>query len=106
MFLVPNSSANSNVYSTKRYAIVQNKIRRTLSGQKEAIICLKLSVDKMEKSLTEFMTYNETVKEFITEADANLKTILNEYEVNGIPLGYDRKGLPEEHRRIDYYEGL
>ena len=30
------------------------------------------------------------LQEFITKAHTDLDTIVNEYEINGIPLGYDR----------------
>lgn len=30
--------------------------------------------------------------EFIVKAQSDLATIVNEYEVNGVPLGYDRTG--------------
>ncbi len=90
----------------KSYALQLKRIRRDVYGQKQHIIGLSLSVEKLSKSLADFIEHNQRVKEFITEADANLKTIINEYEVNGVPLGYDRRGAKEDSPRVDFYEGL
>lgn len=90
----------------KSYALQLKRIRRDVAGQKLIISALNLSVDKLSKSLADFIEHNQKVKEFITEADANLKTIINEYEVNGVPLGYDRRGARAETPRVDFYEGL
>lgn len=44
----------------------------------------------------------EPVKAFINKAHTDLDTIVKEYEVNGIPLGFDRTG----GKHYDMVEGL
>lgn len=42
-------------------------------------------------------------QEFISKAQLDLQTIVNEYQVNGIPMGLQR-GTPEQH--FDAIEGI
>lgn len=44
------------------------------------------------------------LRSFIISADQNLQTIVNEYKINGVPLGYERK--PQSDLTGDYIEGL
>lgn len=44
----------------------------------------------------------EPLKEFINKAHTDLDTIVKEYEVNGVPLGYDRGSKA----KFDMIEGL
>lgn len=40
-------------------------------------------------------------KEFIIKAQADLATIVNEYKINGIPLGYHRKPVEEIYDSVE-----
>ena len=40
------------------------------------------------------------MQDFIVKAQTDLDTIVKEYEINGVPLGYDRG------KKADYVEGL
>jgi hypothetical protein len=44
----------------------------------------------------------EPMREFIAKAHTDLQTIVQEYEINGVPLGYDRGKRPA----YDVIEGL
>lgn len=64
-------------------------------------------VTKMSQLLPKMITESESIKlgvesqqELLIEADKNLKIILNEYELNGIPMGFDRG------KKFDFIEGI
>jgi hypothetical protein len=54
----------------------------------------------LSKDLSSLKEEIEPMKEFILTAQTDLGTIVKEYEINGIPLGYDRG------KKADYIEGL
>jgi hypothetical protein len=57
-------------------------------------------ISALHKNQVEMMKSLEAQSEFINKASTDLQTIVNEYEVNGIPLGYDRG------KKFDMVEGL
>lgn len=85
--------------SSGRFSVLKKEIEEMKSRQ-EALFLVAKSFEQIQ---LEFKKLNEQLlaqSEFISKAQVDLATIVNEYEVNGIPLGYDRG------RKFDMVEGL
>lgn len=50
------------------------------------------AISKLEATIKDMASKLDKQSQFIDKAHTDLATIVQEYEVNGIPLGYDRKG--------------
>lgn len=90
----------------KKLLFLQKRILRDLRKESDAIKSLQ-AVIKSHREMIEMLTkQNSELQQFIIQADANLKTIVNEYEVNGVPLGWDRNKRAVDGQRIDYISGI
>ena len=69
-----------------KYNVMEAQVKRI-----EDVVILEI------QKMTEQM---EPLSGFIAKAHTDLETIVKEYEINGIPLGYDRG------KKADYVEGL
>lgn len=64
---------------------------------RDDLVKFESSLLKELHALTEEL---QPLKDLIVKAHTDLSTIVNEYEINGVPLGYDRG------KKADYVEGL
>lgn len=86
---------------SRKHNLITSEIKR-LSRQ---ISKLSEETKKAQVSLAEIPLLKEElqpIQAFITKAQTDLETIVKEYEVNGVPLGYDRTG----GQQYDMVEGL
>lgn len=58
------------------------------------------SLSKVEKAVSEMSDRMDKQMAFIDKAQTDLATIVQEYEVNGVPLGYDRSS----GKKAQFYE--
>jgi hypothetical protein len=80
----------------------QNKINEAnIKALHEAIIDFLKCTKEIKDGQILIQESLNAQSEFILKAHTDLGTIVKEYEVNGVPLGYDRKG-----GKFDYVEGL
>lgn len=56
--------------------------------------------NSVSKHMAELKDEIEPLKVFILKAHTDLDTIVKEYEINGVPLGYDRG------KKADFVEGI
>lgn len=56
--------------------------------------------DDIKEALTKIAAETEPLKAFLLKAHTDLDTIVKEYEINGVPLGYDRG------KKAEFIEGL
>ena len=68
-------------------------------AMQEIVSKLGLEVSKATTAATETLEVARQTRELVEKAEANSATVLREYELNGIPLGLQRK-------QPDYIEGL
>lgn len=73
--------------STKLLHMIQNQ----LSVAKETIDANRNAISELGKKISSISDQLNELRPIIEEAHANSATILKEYELNGVPLGYQRK---------------
>jgi hypothetical protein len=86
--------------SKQKFKLIENRIKK-ISRQLHFIGDLSAKIDSNNALIQANRKELEPIKDFISEAHTDLKTIVQEYEVNGVPLGYDR-GKPN----FDMVEGV
>lgn len=96
----------------KKLSLEQKQLKRALDRLMDKIENQGHITDKQYTELGELKVLatklSDDVSEahrFIQSADTRLETIVREYELNGVPLGYQRKKRLEEEQ-ADYVEGL
>lgn len=90
----------------KKLLFLQKRILRDLRKEADTIKALQAIIKSHGEMIDMLTKQNAEMQQFIIQADANLKTIVNEYEVNGIPLGWDRRKRESDGQRIDYISGI
>lgn len=89
----------------------QRKLEQLLMGMRRHLDSLARAVHeaaagsaKLVENQAKLNENFDRVSVFIDSADSRLGVILREYELNGVPLGYQRRNV-DEHA-ADYIEGL
>jgi hypothetical protein len=85
----------------RRHRLIEALLKQTMR-KLHYVGDLAEKIEANNKAILETKKDLEPVKEFIHKASIDLQTIVQEYEVNGVPLGYDRGG----NRHYDMVEGL
>jgi len=68
-----------------------NIMHSEIQIQKEILEALESDFEIVQSKLPEYFEKLDEIKNISEKAEANSATILREYELNGIPLGYQRK---------------
>lgn len=89
----------SSFKSMKRQIVA---LREEVCQNTDQITVAKVGVATLHGQLQKQTEELQATKDFIHTAEADLKTILKEYQINGTPLGYDRTS----GRQADFIEGL
>ncbi len=58
------------------------------------------TLEKLDASIKALSERADVQAKFIDKAHTDLETLVKEYEINGVPLGYDRTG----GKKPDFYE--
>lgn len=91
---------------TKRYEELDEKIEQILIRLSVVIEKNSEIIDLLNDNSSLFrdqLDSNERKNMFIDEAKRDLETIVKEYKINGIPLGYERRRVEQDY---DTVEGL
>lgn len=85
------------VRSLKR---ISDKILEHLHANQKHLIEYKESVKNHESKVDDALMFVQESRDLNVKISTNLETIVKEYEINGIPFGYDRG------KQFDLVEGL
>lgn len=83
----------------KRIQLLETHFKR-LSRQLHFVGDLAQKIEANNQSLAAQRAELAPIYEFLHKAHTDLETIVKEYQVNGVPLGYERGG------QFDHVEGL
>lgn len=90
----------SNKRLDDKYGMLMDAIM-TVENQLDELNEFKSDFKSLSADFSSLKERMESTEQFIQKASTDLDTIIKEYEINGVPLGYDRTGKP-----IDFIEGL
>lgn len=82
----------------RRYKAIEAQFKRHARQMEQRVARAQAGTDA---SLAKLQASLEPINEFIAKAHTDLHTIVQEYEINGVPLGYQRKAP-----HFDMVEGL
>lgn len=79
---------------------VLDRLEKRNVALEQTLLAQGVLINSAKVMMGQVVEQSEKSAEFVQSVDGSLQTILKEYEVNGVPLGYQRKPV------ADFIEGL